>query len=110
MGIGNTTSSSAVLAVLSGRRAADVTGRGAGLSGEGLERKIRTIEKAVALNQPNSKDAIDVLSKVGGLDIAGLTGVFLGAAAAGVPVVIDGFIASVAALLAKQLAPAAVDG
>ena len=87
-----------------------MTGRGAGLSSEGLERKIQTIEKAVALNRPNPKDVIDILAKVGGLDIAGLTGVFLGAAASGVPVVIDGFIASVAALLAKQLAPAASDG
>lgn len=110
MGIGNTTSSSAVLAVLSGKPAAYVTGRGAGLSSEGLERKIRTIEKAIALNQPNPSDAVDVLAKVGGLDIAGLTGVFLGAASAGIPVVIDGFIASVAALLAKQLAPASLDG
>ncbi|MFR7475730.1 nicotinate-nucleotide--dimethylbenzimidazole phosphoribosyltransferase [Frisingicoccus sp.] len=110
MGIGNTTSSSAVLAVLSGKPVSYVTGRGAGLSSEGLERKIQTIEKAVALNRPNPKDVIDILAKVGGLDIAGLTGVFLGAAASGVPVVIDGFIASVAALLAKQLAPAASDG
>ena len=110
MGIGNTTSSSAVLAVLSGQAAAEVTGRGAGLSGEGLQRKIRTVEKAIALNRPDREDAVDVVSKVGGLDIAGLTGVFLGAAAAGIPVVIDGFIASVAALLAKQLAPAAPDG
>lgn len=74
MGIGNTTSSSAVLAVLSGRAAAEVTGRGAGLSGEGLQRKIRTIEKAIALNRPDREDAVDVVSKVGGLDIAGLTG------------------------------------
>jgi nicotinate-nucleotide--dimethylbenzimidazole phosphoribosyltransferase len=110
MGIGNTTSSSAVLAVLSGKPAAAVTGRGAGLSSEGLERKIQTIEKAINLNQPNPTDALDVLSKVGGLDIAGLTGLFLGAAAAGVPVVIDGFIASTAALLARRIAPASVDG
>ena len=109
MGIGNTTSSSAVLTVLSGKPAAYVTGRGAGLSSEGLERKIRTIEKAIRNNQPNASDALDVLSKVGGLDIAGLTGVFLGAAVGGIPVVIDGFIASVAALLAKQLAPDSLD-
>lgn len=110
MGIGNTTSSSAVLTVLSGKPVAYVTGRGAGLSSEGLERKIQTIEKAIRNNQPKASDAVDVLAKVGGLDIAGLTGVFLGAAVAGVPVVIDGFIASVAALLAKQLAPASKDG
>ncbi len=109
MGIGNTTSSSAVLAVLSGKPVSYVTGRGAGLSSEGLEQKIRTIERAVELNQPKSADVIDILAKVGGLDIAGLTGVFLGAAAAGVPVVLDGFIAAVAALLAKQLAPASSD-
>jgi len=110
MGIGNTTSSSAVLAVLSGEPVSVVTGRGAGLSGEGLERKIKTVEKAIHVNKPNPSDPLDVLSKVGGLDIAGLTGVFLGAAAAKVPVVIDGFIASVAALLAWKLCPDAVDG
>ncbi len=110
MGIGNTTTSSAILAVLSGEPVSEVTGRGAGLSGEGLKQKIATIEKAIRVNRPDGADPVDVLAKVGGLDIAGLTGVFLGAAAAGVPVVIDGFIASVAALLAWKLCPAAIDG
>lgn len=110
MGIGNTTSSSALLAVFSGESASAVTGRGAGLSGKGLERKIETIEKAIRINRPDVSDPIDVLAKVGGLDIAGLTGVFLGAAAAGVPVVIDGFIASAAALLAWKICPESRDG
>ena len=99
-----------MLAVLSGEPVSVVTGRGAGLSGEGLERKIKTVEKAIHVNKPDPSDPLDVLSKVGGLDIAGLTGVFIGAAAAKVPVVIDGFIASVAALLAWKLCPDAVDG
>lgn len=89
MGIGNTTTSSALAAVLLERPAAEVTGRGAGLSDAGLTRKIAAIERAVALNRPDPADPIDVLSKVGGLDIAGLCGVFLGGALYRVPVVID---------------------
>ena len=105
MGIGNTTTSSAMTAVFLGVPVELVTGRGAGLSTEGLNRKIAVIEKAIALHRPDSKDPVDVLSKVGGFDIAGLTGVFLGGAACGIPVVVDGFISAVAALTAIRIAP-----
>ena len=109
MGIGNTTTSSAVAAVLLGRPAEDMTGRGAGLSSEGLQRKIQAIETAIAVNRPDPADALDVLHKVGGLDIAGLAGVFLGGALCRTPVLVDGFISSVAALVAARLCPAAKD-
>lgn len=105
MGIGNTTTSSAMTAVFLGVPVDQVTGRGAGLSTEGLNRKIAVIEKAIALHRPDPKDPVDVLSKVGGFDIAGLTGVFLGGAACGIPVVVDGFISAVAALAAIRIAP-----
>ena len=109
MGIGNTTTSSAVASVLLGKPVEDMTGRGAGLSGEGLVRKINAIKKAIALNNPDRADVIDVLAKVGGLDIAGMTGVFIGGAALGMPVVMDGFISCVAALIAMKLCPTAGD-
>ena len=109
MGIGNTTTSSAVAAVLLGRPAEDMTGRGAGLSSEGLQRKIQAIETAIAVNRPDPADALDVLHKVGGLDIAGLAGVFLGGALCRTPVLVDGFISSVAALVAARLCPVAKD-
>ena len=105
MGIGNTTTSTAVLAAFTGCDVESITGRGAGLSSEGLIRKIQAIRKALEVNKPDPRDPIDVLAKVGGLDLAGLTGIFIGAASAGIPVVIDGFIASVAALAAKRLCP-----
>lgn len=105
MGIGNTTTSSAVAAVLLGESAEAVTGRGAGLSFEGLKKKQDAILRALKLHAPDKKDPIDILSKVGGLDIAGMAGVFLGGAACGVPVVIDGFISAVAALLASKFTP-----
>ena len=103
MGIGNTTTSSAVASVLLGKPVEDMTGRGAGLSGEGLVRKINAIKKAIALNNPDRADVIDVLAKVGGLDIAGMTGVFIGGAALGMPVVMDGFISCVSALIAVKI-------
>ena len=105
MGIGNTTTSSAVVAVLMGLPPAEVTGRGAGLSSEGLVRKIRAIETAIAVNKPDPADPIDVLSKVGGLDICGLAGVFLGGGIYHVPVLVDGFISSAAALAAVRICP-----
>ena len=107
MGIGNTTTASAVVSVLLGKDPAEVTGRGAGLSSAGLERKVRAIEIALAVNRPDPADPMDVLHKVGGLDIAGLAGVFLGGAAAHIPVLVDGFISSAAALIAQRLCPAA---
>ena len=105
MGIGNTTTSSALAAVLLNRPVEDMTGRGAGLSSEGLQRKIRAIETAVRVNRPDPGDVLDVLHKVGGLDIAGLCGVFLGGALCRTPVLVDGFISSVAALVAARLCP-----
>lgn len=109
MGIGNTTTSSAVASVLLGRPVPEMTGRGAGLSSDGLRTKIRVIQESIALHSPDPGDVIDVLSKVGGLDIAGLAGVFLGGAASGIPVLLDGFISSVAALCAARLCPGARD-
>ena len=108
MGIGNTTTSAAVTAALTGAEAAAVTGRGAGLSTAGLERKIAVIEAALALHKPDPNDSIDVLHKVGGLDIAGLCGLYLGAAAQRIPVVLDGVISCAAALLAVRLCPQSV--
>ena len=86
-----------------------MTGRGAGLTSEGLVRKINAIKKAIALNEPDPEDAIDVLAKVGGLDIAGMAGVFLGGAVYGIRVVMDGFISCVSALIAMRICPAARD-
>ena len=109
MGIGNTTTSSALASVFLNRPPEQVTGRGAGLSSAGLERKIKAIETAIQVNKPNPADPLDVLSKVGGLDLAGLCGVFLGGAACRIPVLVDGFISSAAALTAARLCPNAVD-
>ena len=107
MGIGNTTTSSAVAAVLLAQPVQTMTGRGAGLSDAGLARKVDAIRRGIACNNPDSDDALDVLSKLGGFDIAGLCGMFLGGALAGVPVLMDGFISGVAALCAVRLCPAA---
>ena len=109
MGIGNTTTSAACASVLFGRDPEQVTGRGAGLSGEGLVRKVGAIRRAIAVNRPDPKDPIDTLSKVGGLDIAGMTGCYLGAALERMPVLIDGLVSGIAACFAVMLAPAAAD-
>lgn len=109
MGIGNTTTGSAVASVLLNKEVEQMTGKGAGLGQQGLRRKVSVIEKAIQKHQPNPDDVLDVLAKVGGLDIAGLTGVFLGGAIHGVPVIIDGFISSVAALCAVRIAAPARD-
>lgn len=109
MGIGNTTTSSAVTSVLLEEAPAKVTGRGAGLTSAGLEKKIEVIRKAIQLHQPEKEDVLDVLSKVGGLDIAGMAGIFIGGAALGIPVVADGFISCVAALCAVRMCPAVRD-
>jgi nicotinate-nucleotide--dimethylbenzimidazole phosphoribosyltransferase len=109
MGIGNTTPSSAILAVLSGRPVREVSGRGTGISDAALENKIQAIEKAIDVNRPDAKDPVDVLAKVGGFEIGGIAGVILGAAHHKVPVVVDGFISTAGALLAKALAPCSVD-
>ena len=107
MGIGNTTTSSAVAAVLLAQPVQTMTGRGAGLSDVGLERKLDAIRRGISRNCPNAEDALDVLGKLGGLDIAGLCGVFLGGARYRVPIVLDGFISGVAALCAVRLCPRA---
>jgi nicotinate-nucleotide--dimethylbenzimidazole phosphoribosyltransferase len=106
MGIANTTPSSAIVAALTGLPVAQVTGRGSGVDAAGLAHKVATIETALALNQPDPSNALDVLAKVGGLEIGGLAGVMLGAAAQRLPVVIDGFISGAAALIAAGLQPA----
>ena len=105
MGIGNTTASSAITAVMTGRSVSEVTGRGTGIDDASHARKIAVIQRALDLHQLDSTDAMGVLAKVGGLEIAGLAGLMLGAAAARIPVVLDGFIAGAAALIAVGLQP-----
>lgn len=109
MGIGNTTTSAAICAVLLGETVENVTGKGAGLSDDGLLHKIEVIKEAIRINAPNPIDPIDVLCKVGGLDIAGMAGVFLGGAIYRVPIIMDGLISNVAALVAKRIEPKCVD-
>ena len=105
MGIGNTTTSSAVLAVLLGADVDKVTGRGGGITEESFRKKKAVIRTAIAVNRPNRDDVIDVLAKVGGFDLAAMCGAFLGAAASRRAAVIDGFISAVAALCAVRLCP-----
>lgn len=107
MGIGNTSTSSAVLSVLTGLDIETVTGRGGGLTDDAFLTKKRVLKDAIERRKPNKNDVIDVLSKVGGLDIAAMCGVYLGCAQQRLPVVIDGFISVVAALCAARLCPAA---
>ena len=108
MGIGNTTTSSAVLSVLLDADVDAVTGRGGGITDASYLKKKQVIKDAIAINQPNKNDVINVLAKVGGFDIAAMCGAFIGAAATRRPVVIDGFISAVAALCAYKLCPNAV--
>ena len=107
MGIGNTTTSSAVSAVLLGKSAAEMTGVGAGLDEAGLRRKIAAVETAISINKPDAKDPIDVLAKVGGFDIAGMVGIYLGGALYRMPIIVDGFISATAALAAARIWPEA---
>ncbi len=109
MGIGNTTAASALAAALTGLPAGAVTGHGTGVDDAGLARKVAVVGRALAVNRPDPSDPLDVLAKVGGLEIAGLVGVALGAAARRIPVVVDGFIAGAAALVAAELCPRARD-
>lgn len=109
MGIGNTTAASAITAVFTGKPIEEITGRGAGLDDKRLEHKVEVIKKALAVNKPDPKDAVDVLSKVGGFEIAGLCGIILAAGARKVPVVIDGFISGSAALIAYYIEPKVKD-
>ena len=105
MGIGNTTTSSAVLSVLLDADVESVTGRGGGITDASFLKKKQVIKDAIAINNPNKNDVVDVLAKVGGFDIAAMCGAFIGAAATRRPVVIDGFISAVAALCAYKLCP-----
>lgn len=105
MGIGNTTPSSAILTVFSGAETTLTVGRGTGIGSETLAKKRDVVRRAIEINQPRKEDGLDVLAKVGGLEIGGLAGVILGAAAGRVPVVIDGFISGAAAMIAASLCP-----
>jgi nicotinate-nucleotide--dimethylbenzimidazole phosphoribosyltransferase len=105
MGIGNTTAASAITSALTGRPVAEVTGPGAGLDGARIEHKIQVIKQALAVNRPNSSNPMDVLQKIGGLEIAGLAGLIVGAAARRIAVVVDGFISTAAAAVACALRP-----
>jgi len=108
MGIGNTTAASAITAVLTGLDADTVTGHGTGVDDTGRARKVDVVRRALTVNDPDPRDGVDVLAKVGGFEIAGLVGVILAGAARRVPVALDGFIAGAAALVAAAVAPAAV--
>ena len=108
MGIGNTTAASALVAALTGEPVELVTGRGSGVDEAGRARKIEAIERALAVNRPDLADPIAVLAAVGGLEIAGLVGVIVAAAAERIPLVLDGFITAAAALVASSLEPAIV--
>jgi nicotinate-nucleotide--dimethylbenzimidazole phosphoribosyltransferase len=105
MGIGNTTPSSAIIAAISGKSVAEVTHRGTGINDTALANKIRVIEQGLALNKPDRDDPLDVLAKVGGLEIAAISGLVLGCAANGIPVVTDGFISTAGAMIASELHP-----
>ena len=105
MGIGNTTPSSAVLSAITGKAPEEVTGRGTGIDDEALQKKIKVVRRALELNRPDPSDPVDVLAKVGGLEIGGVAGLILGGAALSIPVVVDGFISTAGALIAVSLCP-----
>ena len=109
MGIGNTTTSSAVLSCLLGLTAEETTGRGGGVNDAGFVRKKQIIDAAISMHAPDPSDVVDVLAKLGGFDLCAMTGAFLGAAASRLPVVIDGYISAVAALCASRICSACVD-
>ena len=105
MGIGNTTSAAAITAVLCGKKPAEVTGRGTGLDDAGLARKIAIIEQVLERRKPDANDPMDILCKIGGLEIGGMTGVIIAAASRRIPIVMDGLISTSAAALADALVP-----
>jgi len=109
MGIGNTTPSSAIVSVITGAEPGTVTGRGTGIDDDSLRNKVEIIKKAISVNEPNPKDALDVLARVGGYEIAGIAGLVLGAALYRIPVVIDGFISTAGALIAAEMNPLVKD-
>ncbi len=105
MGIGNTTPSTAIAAVVTGKNIADLTGRGTGLDDEQLSHKISVIERCLKINKPDPNDGLDILAKVGGFEIGGIAGVIIGAASKRKPIVIDGFISTAGALIANKIEP-----
>ncbi|MFH1428951.1 MAG: nicotinate-nucleotide--dimethylbenzimidazole phosphoribosyltransferase [Candidatus Margulisiibacteriota bacterium] len=105
MGIGNTTAASAITAVFTKKKVAEVTGRGTGINDDTLNNKIRVIKKALKVNNPDRNDPLDVLAKVGGFEIGGLAGIILAATAKNIPIVIDGFISGAAAMIAYHIEP-----
>lgn len=109
MGIGSTTSAAAILSAMAGMPAKLTAGRGTGVDDAGLQRKIRAIDGAIALHRPDRHDAMEILQAVGGLEIAAIAGLCIGGAAAGIPVVLDGFISTAGGLVAMLLQPEAVD-
>jgi nicotinate-nucleotide--dimethylbenzimidazole phosphoribosyltransferase len=109
MGIANTTPSSAIAAVLTGRLVSEVTGKGTGITDDALKHKIKIIEDSIAMNKPDSGVPLDVLSKVGGAEIGGIAGLVIGAAANRIPVIIDGFISTAGALIAYAIEPKTKD-
>ena len=109
MGIGNTTASATITATVTGISPFEATGRGTGIDSESFERKVKVVENALSLNNPDGSDGLDVLSKVGGFEIGGIAGVIIGAAANKIPVVIDGYISGAAALIAGLIAPRCKD-
>ncbi|CAM3977029.1 nicotinate-nucleotide--dimethylbenzimidazole phosphoribosyltransferase [Xenorhabdus thuongxuanensis] len=109
LGVANTTAAAAVISVLTGNDPCDVVGLGANLPSERLAHKQSIVRQAIAINQPDNKNAIDVLAKVGGFELVGMAGVILGAAASGVPVILDGFLSYASALAVCQISPIARD-
>ena len=107
MGIGNTTPSAAIACAITGINPSLIVGRGTGIDDQGLERKIETVKSALAINKPDSNDGFDILMKVGGFEIGGLVGTILAAASHQVPIVIDGFISTAAAMIAVTISPLA---
>jgi nicotinate-nucleotide--dimethylbenzimidazole phosphoribosyltransferase len=105
MGIGNTTPSSTITAVMTGRNIEEITGRGTGINDETWRRKVEVIRDSISINRPDVTDPVDVLAKVGGAEIGGIAGLILGAAAKRIPVVIDGFISTAGALIAYAIEP-----
>lgn len=105
MGIGNTTPSAAIAACILARNVEDIVGRGTGVDDDGLARKVNAVKRGLKVNKPNAEDGMDVLAKVGGFEIGGLAGVMLGAASKQVPVMVDGYISTAAALIAVTIAP-----
>jgi len=105
MGIGNTTPSSAIAAVMCGEDIEQVTGKGTGISEQDIKNKVEVIQRSINVNRPNSSDGLDVLAKIGGFEIGGIAGLILGAAMTRIPVVVDGFISTAAAIIAQSIAP-----